>query len=142
MRSTMHCVRSAPRRFLPCRSRPSACSGAWGNCSAAPASFRGAAAARNDGEVVPGAQIEETLEILSAPKETMDMARGKSAGRKSAGGKRATGYKLATYRTGEDQRAGVLIGDDVFDAEKLTGKVAYATVAGILADWKAADGAL
>ena len=70
------------------------------------------------------------------------MARGKSAGRKSAGGKRATGYKLATYRTGEGQRAGVLIGDDVFDAEKLTGKVAYATVAGILADWKAADGAL
>ena len=70
------------------------------------------------------------------------MARGKSAGRKSAGGKRAAGYKLATYRTGEGQRAGVLIGDDVFDAEKLTGKVAYATVAGILADWKAADGAL
>ena len=70
------------------------------------------------------------------------MARGKSAEGKSAGGKRATGYKLATYRTGEGQRAGVLIGDDVFDAEKLTGKVAYATVAGILAEWKAADGAL
>jgi len=70
------------------------------------------------------------------------MARGKSAEGKSAGGKRATGYKLATYRTGEGQRAGVLIGDDVFDAEKLTGKAAYATVAGILAEWKAADGAL
>ena len=62
------------------------------------------------------------------------------AGGKSAGGKRA-GYKLATYRTSEGPRAGVLIGDDVFDAAKLTGKAAYATVAGILADWKAADGA-
>jgi 2-keto-4-pentenoate hydratase/2-oxohepta-3-ene-1,7-dioic acid hydratase in catechol pathway len=34
-----------------------------------------------------------------------------------------------------------VIGDDVFDAAKLAGKAAYATVAGILADWKAADGA-
>jgi 2-keto-4-pentenoate hydratase/2-oxohepta-3-ene-1,7-dioic acid hydratase in catechol pathway len=58
-----------------------------------------------------------------------------------AGGKRA-GYKLATYRTSEGPRAGVIIGDEVFDAAKLTGKAAYATVAGILADWKAAEAAL
>jgi len=58
-----------------------------------------------------------------------------------AGGKRA-GYKLATYRTSDGPRAGVIVGDDVFDAEKITGKAAYATVAGILADWKAAEGAL
>ena len=64
------------------------------------------------------------------------MARGKSAG-----GKRA-GYKLATYQTKEGPRAGVIVGDDVFDAAKITGKAAYATVAGILADWKAAEGAL
>jgi hypothetical protein len=43
-----------------------------------------------------------------------------------AGGKRA-GYKLATYRTSDGPRAGVIVGDDVFDAEKITGKAAYAT---------------
>jgi 2-keto-4-pentenoate hydratase/2-oxohepta-3-ene-1,7-dioic acid hydratase in catechol pathway len=58
-----------------------------------------------------------------------------------AGSKRA-GYKLATYRTSEGPRAGIVVGDDLFDAAKLTGKAAYATVAGILADWKTAEGAL
>ena len=58
-----------------------------------------------------------------------------------AGNKRA-GYKLATYRTSEGPRAGIVIGDEVFDAAKLTGKAPYATVAGILADWKTAEGAL
>jgi 2-keto-4-pentenoate hydratase/2-oxohepta-3-ene-1,7-dioic acid hydratase in catechol pathway len=58
-----------------------------------------------------------------------------------AGGKRA-GYKLATYRTSEGPRAGIIIGDAVFNAAKLTGKAAYASVAGILADWKAAEGTL
>jgi 2-keto-4-pentenoate hydratase/2-oxohepta-3-ene-1,7-dioic acid hydratase in catechol pathway len=57
------------------------------------------------------------------------------------GNKRA-GYKLATYQTSEGPRAGLVVGDEVFDAAKLTGKAAYATVAGILADWKAAEGAL
>jgi 2-keto-4-pentenoate hydratase/2-oxohepta-3-ene-1,7-dioic acid hydratase in catechol pathway len=58
-----------------------------------------------------------------------------------AGNKRA-GYKLATYRTSEGPRAGIVIGDEVFDAARLTGNAPYATVAGILADWKAAEGAL
>ena len=58
-----------------------------------------------------------------------------------AGNKRA-GYRLATYQTGEGPRAGIVVGEDVFDAAKVTGKAAYATVAGILADWKAADAAL
>ncbi len=58
-----------------------------------------------------------------------------------AGSKRA-GYRLATYRTSEGPRAGIIVGEEVFDAAKLTGKPAYATVAGMLADWKAADGAL
>ena len=52
------------------------------------------------------------------------------------------GYKLATYKSAEGPRAGLVIGADVFDAAKLTGKPAYATVMGILADWKAAEGAL
>jgi 2-keto-4-pentenoate hydratase/2-oxohepta-3-ene-1,7-dioic acid hydratase in catechol pathway len=58
-----------------------------------------------------------------------------------AGDKRA-GYKLATYKTSEGPRAGIVVGEEVFDAAKLTGKAAYATVAGILADWRAAEGAL
>ena len=58
-----------------------------------------------------------------------------------AASKRA-GYKLATYQTKEGARAGIVVGDDVFNAAKLTGKPAYATVAGILADWKRAEGAL
>ncbi len=52
------------------------------------------------------------------------------------------GYKLATYKSAEGPRAGLIVGEDVFDAAKLTGKPAYATVLGILADWKAAEGAL
>jgi 2-keto-4-pentenoate hydratase/2-oxohepta-3-ene-1,7-dioic acid hydratase in catechol pathway len=71
------------------------------------------------------------LEILGLPEETNSMA----------GGKRA-GYRLATYRTSGGPRAGIIVGDDVFDAEKLTGKAAYASVAGILADWDAAEAAL
>jgi 2-keto-4-pentenoate hydratase/2-oxohepta-3-ene-1,7-dioic acid hydratase in catechol pathway len=71
------------------------------------------------------------LEILGLPEETKSMA----------GGKRA-GYRLATYRTSDGPRAGIIVGDDVFDAEKLTGKAAYASVAGILADWDAAEAAL
>jgi 2-keto-4-pentenoate hydratase/2-oxohepta-3-ene-1,7-dioic acid hydratase in catechol pathway len=57
------------------------------------------------------------------------------------GGKRA-GFKLATYRTGAGPRAGIIVGDNVFDAEKLTGKAAYAHMSGILADWDAAEAAL
>jgi 2-keto-4-pentenoate hydratase/2-oxohepta-3-ene-1,7-dioic acid hydratase in catechol pathway len=58
-----------------------------------------------------------------------------------ASAKRA-GYKLATYRSSDGPRAGLVIGEEVFDAAKLTGKPAYATVIGILADWKSAEGAL
>jgi len=58
-----------------------------------------------------------------------------------AGAKQA-GYKLATCRTSEGPRACLVIGEEVFDAAKLTGKPAYATVMGILADWKSAEGAL
>src|SRR5579863_6123710 len=57
-------------------------------------------------------------------------------------GAKSAGYKLATYKSSDGPRAGVIIGDDVFDAAKLTGKAAYATVMGIMADWKAAAPAL
>ena len=58
-----------------------------------------------------------------------------------AGGKRAA-YKLATYQTKDGPRAGIVVDDDIFDAGKITGKPAYATVAGILADWRKAERAL
>ena len=54
----------------------------------------------------------------------------------------AAGYKLATFQTSDGPRAGLVIGDKVFDAAKLTGKAAYATVLGIVEDWKAAQGVL
>ncbi|MGA7787611.1 MAG: fumarylacetoacetate hydrolase family protein [Xanthobacteraceae bacterium] len=69
------------------------------------------------------------------------MAKAKRASAKKAMAKSA-GYKLATYKSSEGPRAGLVIGDEVFDAAKLTGKPAYATVLGILADWKTAQGAL
>jgi len=52
------------------------------------------------------------------------------------------GYKLATYKSADGARAGLVIDDDVLDAAKLTGKASYATVLGILEDWRAAQGAL
>lgn len=55
---------------------------------------------------------------------------------------RTAGYKLATYKTTEGPRAGMVIGEEVFDAARLTGEAAYASVIGIVEDWKAAEGAL
>jgi 2-keto-4-pentenoate hydratase/2-oxohepta-3-ene-1,7-dioic acid hydratase in catechol pathway len=52
------------------------------------------------------------------------------------------GYRLATYKSGDGPRAGLVVGEEVFDAAKLTGKPVYATVVGILEDWKSAEGAL
>jgi hypothetical protein len=71
---------------------------------------------------------------------------GESSGRRSkrhAGSRtHMAGYKLATYQTADGPRAGLVIDDKVFDAAKLTGKGAYATVLGILADWRTAQGVL
>src|SRR5882672_7784399 len=52
------------------------------------------------------------------------------------------GYTLATYQTADGPRAGLVVDDKVFDAAMLTRKPAYATVLGILNDWKSAQGAL
>ena len=51
-------------------------------------------------------------------------------------------YKLATYQSADGPRAGLVVDDKVFDAAKLTGKPAYATVLGILNDWGKAQGVL
>ncbi len=52
------------------------------------------------------------------------------------------GYKLATYKSSAGPRAGLIVGEAVFDAARLTGKPAYASVIGILADWPSAERAL
>src|SRR5882672_5144453 len=51
------------------------------------------------------------------------------------GGIRAMPYKLLSFRTGQGPRAGVLIGDTVYDAAKVTKVAAHASVLGILEDW-------
>jgi 2-keto-4-pentenoate hydratase/2-oxohepta-3-ene-1,7-dioic acid hydratase in catechol pathway len=55
---------------------------------------------------------------------------------------KSAGYKIATYQSSGGVRAGLVIEDRVFDAAALTGKAAYATVLGILADWRAAESLL
>jgi 2-keto-4-pentenoate hydratase/2-oxohepta-3-ene-1,7-dioic acid hydratase in catechol pathway len=52
------------------------------------------------------------------------------------------GYKLATYQSADGPRAGLVIDETIYDAAKLTGKASYATVLGIIEDWKAAQGLL
>ena len=54
----------------------------------------------------------------------------------------AAGYKLVTYQTKDGPRAGLVIDDKVVDAAKATGKATYASVLGILNDWKSAQSTL
>ena len=51
---------------------------------------------------------------------------------------KSAGYKLATYQGSDGPRAGLVIGDKVFDVAARTRKPAYASILGILADWRAA----
>lgn len=48
-------------------------------------------------------------------------------------------YKLLSYQAGRDVRAGILVGETVYDAAKLTGAPAYASVRGALRDWSRAN---
>ena len=48
-------------------------------------------------------------------------------------------YRLLTYQVGKEGRAGILVGETVYDAAKLTGVAAYATVKGALRDWSRAN---
>jgi 2-keto-4-pentenoate hydratase/2-oxohepta-3-ene-1,7-dioic acid hydratase in catechol pathway len=49
------------------------------------------------------------------------------------------GYRLATYAADSGPRAGLVIGEEVFDAASLTGTAGDATVLGIIDDWPAAQ---
>jgi 2-keto-4-pentenoate hydratase/2-oxohepta-3-ene-1,7-dioic acid hydratase in catechol pathway len=51
-------------------------------------------------------------------------------------------YKLVTYQSAKGPRAGVVVGETVFDAAALTRKPAYVSMIDILNDWKAAQSAL
>jgi 2-keto-4-pentenoate hydratase/2-oxohepta-3-ene-1,7-dioic acid hydratase in catechol pathway len=44
-------------------------------------------------------------------------------------------YKLLSFQTGEGPRAGLLVGETVYDAAKVTKVAAHASVLGILEDW-------
>ena len=48
------------------------------------------------------------------------------------------GYRLANYQTENGARAGIIIGDSIFDAAALTDRPSYATMLGILSDWQRA----
>ena len=47
-------------------------------------------------------------------------------------------YKLLSYQAGRTARAGVLVEDTVYDAAKVTGVAAHASVLGVLEDWSRA----
>ena len=50
----------------------------------------------------------------------------------------SSGYKLVTYASAKGPRAGIVVGERVFDAAALTGQAAYVSVLDILNDWDAA----
>jgi 2-keto-4-pentenoate hydratase/2-oxohepta-3-ene-1,7-dioic acid hydratase in catechol pathway len=50
----------------------------------------------------------------------------------------AAGYKLVTYVSSKGPRAGLAVGETVYDAAELTGQASYASVLDILNDWDAA----
>src|SRR5881628_2210967 len=47
-------------------------------------------------------------------------------------------YKFLSYQVGQAVRAGVLVGDTVYDAAKVTGLSAHSSVLGVLDDWSRA----
>src|SRR5581483_6487108 len=49
-------------------------------------------------------------------------------------------YVLVTYQSDKGPRAGIAVGDKLFDAAALTRKAAYADMLGILNDWRTAKG--
>ncbi|HXF89729.1 MAG TPA: fumarylacetoacetate hydrolase family protein [Xanthobacteraceae bacterium] len=51
-------------------------------------------------------------------------------------------YRLVSYQSPTGPRAGIVVGDNVYDAAALTRNAAYATVLGILNDWKRAEVAM
>src|SRR3954471_4494897 len=53
-----------------------------------------------------------------------------------------TDYRLVTYRTPKGRRAGIVAAEQLYDAAAATREPRYASVLGILQDWKAANALL
>jgi hypothetical protein len=53
-----------------------------------------------------------------------------------------TEIKLVSFRTAKGPRAGVVVGEQLYEAAALTAKPEYGSVLGILRDWRAASGLL
>ena len=51
-------------------------------------------------------------------------------------------YRLLSYKSGKDARAGILVGEAVHDVAKVTGKAAWSSVLALLQEWPAAHKAL
>ncbi len=49
------------------------------------------------------------------------------------------GYRLLSFRSGREARAGLLIGDQVYDAARVSGRQSWATVLAALQEWGQAD---
>src|SRR5260370_8529018 len=44
-------------------------------------------------------------------------------------------YKLLSYQSGREARAGILVGEQIYDAARLAGQPAWSSVLGALEDW-------
>jgi 2-keto-4-pentenoate hydratase/2-oxohepta-3-ene-1,7-dioic acid hydratase in catechol pathway len=51
-------------------------------------------------------------------------------------------YNFVTYQAVDGPRSGVVVGEEVFDVARLTGRSSYATVLDVLNDWEAAQALL
>jgi len=51
-------------------------------------------------------------------------------------------YRLVTFQTSDGSRAGALIGEQIYDAAKLTGNPSHSTMLAVLRDWRAAHAEL
>ena len=48
-------------------------------------------------------------------------------------------YRLLSFQSGREARAGLLVGEEIYDAARVTGQPAYASVLGALQDWVKAN---
>jgi 2-keto-4-pentenoate hydratase/2-oxohepta-3-ene-1,7-dioic acid hydratase in catechol pathway len=48
-------------------------------------------------------------------------------------------YRLLTYKAGREARAGILVGDEVYDAARITGNPAWVSTLAALGDWAKAN---
>src|SRR5256885_15519229 len=73
------------------------------------------------------------------PYTTLFRSTGSSASSASAREGKTMSYKLLSCKSGGEARAGLLVGERVYDAARVTGESAWATVLGALQDWPKAQ---